>query len=251
VLECRAVPSCRAICLSYLLGVVRVYRFRHTHTHALESRTLRVELLEDFGSLLKSQRRVSENNNLVFGRGIRGDTHILHRVEATRPVELDFRFVVCIHADDSDFAVLHDTRRHGVDEALAPHLVSLYGAGLVRIVDNEELAEDERLGFDVLLDFGIRCADEHFLGDFVVEQSESDDITIIVYGNAGTATILEDVLLDELVRVDAARLEECEELDSGGFILEIDALDIGVGVGGGGGGGGGDDGSGGFLWGSR
>ena len=240
MLEC-----CAVLCYMLILPAGCGWRVSFA-THPLESRALCVELLEDFGGLLKSQRRVSENNNLVLTGGIRGDAHILHRVEAARPVELDFRFVIGIHADDSDFAVLDDTRRHGVDEALAPHLVPLCGAGLVRIVDNEELAEDERLGLDVLLDFGIGCADEHFLSDFVVEQSEPDDVAIIVYGNAGAAAILEDVLLDKLVRVDAAGLEECEDLDGGGFILEIDALDVRVGGGGGGGRGGNR-----LLWRSR
>ena len=80
------VPCYAVLCYMLILPVVCGVRGARvsfaTHPCPLESRALCVELLEDFGSLLKSQWRVSENNNLVLTGGIRGDTHILHRVEA-------------------------------------------------------------------------------------------------------------------------------------------------------------------------
>jgi len=230
---CCAVLCCAVLCRAYLTFLLTCI-VCDTPSARLESRTSRVELLEDLGSLLKSQRRVSENSNLVFHGGIRGDAHVLHRVEAARPVGLDLFLVVHVDADDSDFAVLDNTSSHGVDEALAPHAVSGCGASVVRIVDNQELEEDEWLGFHEAFDFRFGRPVQHFLNDFIVKESEPDDIAIVIYGIPRAAAILEDVLLDELVRVDAAGLEECQDLCGSGFIPEVDALDVGVGGGGGG-----------------
>lgn len=172
-------------------------------THSLESRALCVEFLEDFCSLLETKWCESKNFDVVFRGGVGGDIHIRHRVESARPVEVDFRFVVSIHTDNSNFAILYNTRRDGFDETLVPFVGSRGGR-----VDNEELAEDEWLGFHILLDFRVRYTFQYFLRDFIVEQSEPDNLAIIIECNTGAAAVLEDVLMDELVCVDVSRLEE-------------------------------------------